>query len=106
MEDRDAQIAVLVDVRVPHFCDESDGRWRVRIVVRELHERLQRKVQFDISRYFRIDFSSRNTFLDKKKSEFGWHGDGERKGKAISPRETEKKENKEQRDLNPSLARK
>lgn len=85
MEDRDAQISVLVDVWVPYFCDESDGRRWVWIVVWELHECLQRKIRSDISLYFRIDFSSPNTFLDKKKNEFAWQGDGERKRKALSP---------------------
>lgn len=66
VQDGDAQVAVLVDVRVPNFCDETDRRRRVRIVCGELHERLQkvgRKNPLDDGEcYFRIDFSSRARF--------------------------------------------
>jgi hypothetical protein len=41
VEDRDAQVAVLIHIRMPDFCDEANGWRRVRIVVWELHERLQ-----------------------------------------------------------------
>lgn len=43
VKDRDAQVPVLIDVRVPHFCEEADAGWRVRIIRREFHVRLKQK---------------------------------------------------------------
>lgn len=43
MQNRNAQVSVLVDVRMPDFCDESNGwRW-IWIIVWKLHERLKKK---------------------------------------------------------------
>lgn len=75
MQDRNAQIAILIDVRVPDFCDESNGWRRIRIVVWELHERLKQDSTtfFTTMRqrqrfvYFRIDFSSQARFPFWKK---------------------------------------
>jgi uncharacterized LabA/DUF88 family protein len=62
MQNRNAQIAVFIDIRVPDFCDKSYGWWLVRIVLWELHNSLRekKKQKFLLSVYPKVRKKERN----------------------------------------------
>lgn len=43
VKDGDTEVTILIDVGVPHFGEEADGRRRVRVVRRELDVCLRRR---------------------------------------------------------------